>query len=80
MKLHDCEKEINERYYLIDSVMEHSSGTHKIKIASLEPCEVTGTGLYYIKCHYYKENDQGVFGSILLANKLNDILSQYNAY
>lgn len=80
MKLLDCKKEIEERQYLVGKELVHTSGTHKIKIALLEPCEVTGTGLHYIKCHYYKQNEQGTYGTITLANNVNDVLSQYMTY
>jgi hypothetical protein len=80
MKLPDCEKEIKEREYLLGTELQHTSGTHKIKIDLLEPNEVTGTGVYYIQCHYYKLNEKGVYGNIRLANKLSDILAQYIAY
>lgn len=80
MKLHDCEKEIKEREYLLDAELQHISGTHKITIDSLEPHEVKGASLYYIQCRYYKQDDEGIYGDILLANKLGDILSQYIAY
>lgn len=80
LKLPDCEKEIKERAYLLGAELEHISGTHKIIIDSLEPKEVMGTGLYHIQCHYYKQNEEGVYGNILLANKLGDLLTQYIAY
>jgi len=80
MKLPNCEKEINEREYLLGTELQHISGTHKIKIDSLEPKEVKGTSLFYIQCRYYKQNDEGHYGDILLANKLGDILTLYIAY
>lgn len=84
MKLHDCEQEIKERQCLIGMELEHESGTHKIKVYALGPFEITGTGLYYIRCRYYKQNDkqneEGVYGTTLLANKLNDLLIYYMAY
>lgn len=80
LKLHDCEKEIKERQYLIGMELEHESGTHKIMINALDPFEISGTGLYYIRCRYYKQNDEGVYGTTLLANKLNDLLTYYMAY
>ncbi|WP_116788567.1 hypothetical protein [Flavobacterium psychrotrophum] len=60
MKLQDCEKEIKDRHYLIGSEMEHQSGTHKIKIASLGAYPINGTAMYYICCHYYKQNDKAI--------------------
>jgi len=80
MKLPDCEREIKERAYLLGSELEHVSGNHKIKIHCLEPQEVKGTGLYYIQCHYYKQNEAGTYGTIRLANKLSDLLAQYLSY
>ncbi|MFP5436782.1 MAG: hypothetical protein ACLGH8_03295 [Bacteroidia bacterium] len=80
MKLQDCEKEIKERAYLLGTELEHISGNHKITIDALEPNEIKGTGLYYIQCHYYKQNEEGIYGNILLANKLGDLLTQYIAY
>ena len=80
MKLQDCKKEIKEREYLLGAELEHISGNHKITIDALEPNEIKGTGLYYIECHYYKQNDDGVYGNILLTNKLGDLLTQYIAY
>lgn len=80
MKFSDCEKEIKERSYLLGAELQHTSGTHKIKIASLEAHEVKDTGLYYIRCNYYKQNEDSIYGTILLADKLTDILSQYIPY
>jgi len=80
LKLHDCQKEIKEREYLLGTELQHISGTHKILIDLLEPKEVMVTGLYYIQCHYKKQNEAGVYRDVLLANKLGDILTQYIAY
>ena len=80
MKIHDCEKEIKDRHYMIGTELQHASGNHKIKINSLEPQEVKVTGLYFIQCHYYKQNEAGIYGTIRLANKLNDVLAQYLPY
>lgn len=83
MKLSDCEKEIKERQYLLGTELEHISGTHEIEIDSLEPMEVMETGLYYIQCHYNKQNEAGVYGDVLLANKLGNKLPSIfltNAY
>lgn len=80
MKLPDCQKEIKERAYLLGAELEHISGNHKITIDALEPNEIKGTGLYYIQCHYYKQNEEGVYRNLLLDNKLGDLLTQYLAY
>lgn len=69
MKLQDCEKDIKDCHYLIGSEMEHQSGTHKIKIASLGAYPINGTAMYYIRCRYYKQHDQGHYVIILLENK-----------
>jgi hypothetical protein len=80
LKLHDCEQEIKERQYLIGMELEHESGAHKIKVDSLDPFEIAGTGLYYIRCRYYKQSEEGIYGATLLANKLDDLLIYYIAY
>lgn len=44
MKLIDCNKEIRDRKYLLGTELQHQSGTHKIKIASLDAVAVAEPG------------------------------------
>lgn len=80
MRLTECELEIRERYYLIDAVLEHISGTHKIKIHELVTYKIDETEIYCIKCNYSKGTTKNEFEGVILSEKLIDILSQYIPY
>ena len=75
MNLKQCQQEIEDRSYLLGSILTHSSNTYRIKIDSLVPFSTEIE--YHIQCNYYKELTKNKFAGDMLTAKLSDVLKYY---
>ena len=78
MNLKQCLQEIEDRSYLLGSILTHSSNTYRIRIESLVPFSTEIE--YYIQCNYYKEQSKNEFEGSMLSAKLSDVLNYYIYY
>jgi hypothetical protein len=77
MNLKECQEEIEERSYLLGSILIHLSNTYRIMIVSLVPFPVDSDN-YHIQCNYFRELSPNKFTGTLLNDKLSDVLYNYD--
>ncbi|WP_281225432.1 hypothetical protein [Flavobacterium aquiphilum] len=75
MDLEQCLQEIDDRSYLLGSILMHPANKFRIKIDSFVPF-LTEMG-YHIQCNYYKELTKNIFAGEMHTAKLSDVLNYY---
>lgn len=76
MQLRACQMEIDERSYLLGSILLHVSNTYRIKLKTFSAVSEDGSN-YFIQCGYLREYNPGVFSETVEFEKLNIILFYY---